>query len=318
MSRSAARVHVGQLARRARSRILARVPDASRPLSPWIVLALLGSALALLGAAVWAEAMVVALVNGLGAHEALGRVTRDPGLLAVAQLVGLGVPTVLAARLSDGGMRAFFSSALAPCPWDRVAFAFVAGLALQLPMVEIAHVVADLAPALRHSPEEDAALRETLRIRDLYTAVTVPLAVVVCAPVTEELLFRAFALRELAAQAHARRVGRVLAVGLVAVLFAVFHMDPVSTPAILLAGLALGAIADRWQSVRICVALHAGVNLVPVVLTEQVLLVPGLNDTDPDTHVSPFVLAASIVVFAAAFTLAWRRGARGGETLSQP
>jgi glucose-6-phosphate-specific signal transduction histidine kinase len=113
-------------------------------------------------------------------------------------------------------------------------------------------------------------------------------------------------------------VGRVLAVGLVAVLFAVFHMDPVSTPAILLAGLALGAIADRWQSVRICVALHAGVNLVPVVLTEQVLLVPGLNDTDPDTHVSPFVLAASIVVFAAAFTLAWRRGARGGETLSQP
>jgi membrane protease YdiL (CAAX protease family) len=298
------------------SRILARVSDAPRPLSPWIVLALLGSALALLGVTVWGEAMVIALVSGVPAQEALARATHDPGLLALAQLVGLGVPVLLASRLSEGGAHAFFGRALAPCPWDRVALAFIAGLALQLPMVELAHIAADLAPALRHGAEEDAALRETLRIRDVYTAATVPLALVVCAPVTEELLFRAFAQRELAAQARSQRVGRVFAIAFVASLFAVFHMDPVSMPAIFVAGLALGAIAERWQSVRISIALHAGVNLVPVAVTEQLWLVPGFNDTDPNAHVSPSLLAASASVFALAYMLAWRGGVQGRTSTS--
>lgn len=295
------------------SRILAAVSGAQRPLSPWIVLTLLGSALVLLAVTVWLEAMIVALVGGVTSHEALRHATHDPGMLAIAQTVGLGVPLLLAARLSEGGGRAFFARALAPCPWDRVLWAFVAGLALQLPMVEIAHVVADLAPALRHSAEEDAALRETVRIRDLYTAITVPLALVVSAPVTEELLFRAFAQHELAGQARSRRLGRVLALGFVAVLFAAFHLDAASTPSILVAGIALGAIADRWQSVRISIALHAGVNLVPVAVTEHVLLVPGFNDTDPDVHVSPLALVVSAAVFAAAFALAWRGGARSDD-----
>lgn len=314
MTRLLARLH---LARNVGSRILARVSDAPRPLSPWIVFALLGSALALLGVTVWGEAMVIALVRGVGAQEALARATHDPGLLASAQLVGLGVPVLLASRLSEGGARAFFSRALAPCPWDRVLLAFVAGLALQLPMVEVAHVVADAMPALAHSAEDDAALRETLRIRDVYSAVTVPLALVVSAPVTEELLFRAFAQYELARQARSARLGRVLAIGSVAVLFAVFHMDPVSTPSILLAGLALGAIADRWQSTRISMALHAGVNLVPVAVTDQVVLIPGFNDADPSAHVSPSVLAASASVFAVAYVLAWRGGVQGGTSTSR-
>jgi membrane protease YdiL (CAAX protease family) len=277
------------------------------------VLVLLGSALVLLAVTVWLEAMVVALVAGVGAQEALARATHDPGMLAIAQTVGLGVPLLLAARLSDGGLRGFFARALSPCPWDRVLFAFLAGLALQLPMVEIAHVVAELAPALRHSAEDDAALRETMRIRDVYSAITVPLALVVSAPVTEELLFRAFAQHELAAQARSRGLGRILALGFVAVIFAIFHLDPVSTPSILVAGLALGAIADRWQSVRISIALHAGVNLVPVAVTEHVLPIPGFNDADPDVHVSPLVLAASAAVFVIAFALAWRGGARIGD-----
>lgn len=289
------------------------VSNAPLPLSPWIVLALLGSALALLGVTVWLEAMSVALVGGLGARAALERATRDPGLLSLAQLVALGAPLLLAARLSEGGVRAFFRRAFAPCPWDRVFWAFLAGLALQLPMSELAHVVGDLMPSLAQPPGEQAALREMLRIRDAYSAITVPFALVVCAPATEELLFRAFAQHELAAQARTRRIGRTLAVGFVALLFAVFHMDPAGTPALFLAGLALGAIADRWQSVRISMALHAGVNLVPIVLTEDLVRVSGFNDTDPTTHLSPPLLFASAILCAFAFALAWRGDRRAGS-----
>jgi membrane protease YdiL (CAAX protease family) len=92
-------------------------------------------------------------------------------------------------------------------------------------MVEISHVVADLVPALARPADEEAALRETMRIHSIYSAIAVPLALVVLAPVTEELLFRAFAQRELV-----DRLGPGLGVGLVAVLFAVFHMDPASAP----------------------------------------------------------------------------------------
>jgi membrane protease YdiL (CAAX protease family) len=152
-----------------------------------------------------------------------------------------------------------------------------------------------------------------LRIRDAYSAITVPFALVVCAPATEELLFRAFAQHELAAQARTRRIGRTLAVGFVALLFAVFHMDPAGTPALFLAGLALGAIADRWQSVRISMALHAGVNLVPIVLTEDLVRVSGFNDTDPTTHLSPPLLFASAILCAFAFALAWRGDRRAGS-----
>lgn len=268
-----------------------------------MVLGVLASGLVLLGLTVVLEAVIVAALRGLSSRESLEIVTHDPGGLAVAQLVGLGVPVLLAASLSEGGRRAFFARALTACPWDRVLAAFVAGLALQLVMVELTHLVTDLVPALRHSPEQEAALRETLRIRDLYSAVMVPLAVVISAPVTEELLFRAFAQRELAG-----RFGRVPAIGAVAVLFAVFHMDGASVPAILLAGLALGAIADRWQTVRISIALHAGVNLVPVLVTEAVLPIRGFNDTDPSSHIAPLVLATSTGVFVIAFALAWQRG----------
>lgn len=274
-----------------------------------IVLALSGAALVLLAATVWLEALVLGLVRGQPASVAIGTVSHDPGALALAQLVGLGVPVLVAAWLVEGGPRAFVSRALAPVPWDRALAAFLAGLALQLPMVELSHLVTDLWPALRHAPEEEAALRETLRIHDLYSAIAVPMALVVLAPVTEELLFRAFAQRELALRLARVPGGRPLVIALVALFFAVFHMDGASVLAILVAGLALGAIADRWQSVRISIALHAGVNLVPVALTASVVPIEGFNDTDPSTHVAPTLAVASALVSAIAFGLAWRGGA---------
>ena len=285
----------------------------ARPLSPWIVLVIVASGLVLLGGTVLCEALVIAAVRGVSSNEALAIVTSDPGFLAVAQIVGLGAPVLLAAFLVERGPRSFFARALAPCPWDRVLAAFVSGLALQLVMVELGHTLTDLVPALRHTPEEEAALREALRIHDAYSAITVPLALVIAAPVTEELLFRAFAQHELAQLVRPGGAGHRVVLVFVALLFAAFHMDPGSALPILVAGLALGAIADRWQSVRISIALHAGVNLVPIAITEEVLPIRGFNDTDPSSHVAPLVLVTSLAVSVIAFVLAWQGPAPRGD-----
>lgn len=273
---------------------------ARRGVSPFVVLALLGASLALLGLTVWAQALLVGLVGGHTAAEALAIVTRDPGALALAQLVGLGVPVAIGAQLSLGGAPAFFRRALAPCPHSRVAMAFVAGIALQFPMVALSQALASLWPALAPSAAEHAALRETLRMHDAYSALTVPLAVVVLAPITEELLFRAFAQGELMGGAR-RRTVRLTVIAIVAGLFAAFHMDATGAPSIFLAGIALGALVERWRSIRVSIALHMGVNLVPVVLTEDVLPIAGFNDAEPTTQLPWGLVAASTAVFAAAF-----------------
>lgn len=274
-------------------------------------MALLGAALVLLAATVWLEALVVALVTGQGSRAALTAVTRDAGALALAQGLGLGVPVLVAARLRGGSLRTFLGPALAPCPADRIAAAVLAGLALQLPMAELAHRVSELLPALARTPEEEAVLRETMRLDSLYDALMVPLAVIVLAPITEELLFRAFAQRELAA-----RAGALPAVLGVSVLFAAFHGDPTSLPSIFLAGLCLGALAERWRSVRITIAMHAAVNTVPVVLTAEVLPIAGFNDEDPGSHVPALALLVSVAMFAASF--GWAMRGTGASTGTGP
>lgn len=286
----------------------------AHPLTPLLVLVIVASGLVLLGLTVFAEALVVAAMRGVSSNAALAIVTHDPGFLAMAQIIGLGSPVLLAAFLAEGGPGAFFARALAPCPWDRVLAAFVAGLALQLVMVELGHTITDTFPALRHTPEEEAALRETLRIHDLYSAITVPLALVIAAPVTEELLFRGFAQHELGRLVRREGASHRFVLVFVALLFAAFHMDPGSALPILVAGLALGVIADRWQSVRISIALHAGVNLVPIAITEDALPIRGFNDTDPSAHVAPLVLVTSLGVSVIAFALAWHGPAPAQRT----
>jgi len=273
-----------------------------------MVLAVLGAALVLLAATVWLEALVVGLATGQGARASLTIVTRDAGALAIAQGVGLGVPVLLAARLRGVSLRSFLGASLRPCPWDRIAAAILAGACLQLPMAELAHHMAELLPTLARSAEQEAILRETMRVDSLYDAIAVPLAVVVLAPITEELLFRAFAQPELA-----RRYGELASIVGVSVMFAAFHGDPTGLPSILVAGLALGALAARWQSVRITIAMHAGVNAIPIALTESLLPIRGFNDADPSSHVLWPIVLASLVGFGLSYAYALGPARTGSE-----
>ncbi|GAB4195091.1 MAG: hypothetical protein OHK0013_00950 [Sandaracinaceae bacterium] len=274
-----------------------------RALSPGSIL--LALALALAGLVLALEVQVVLRAALVGEPVAVAQqvVVRQPAALALAQLVGLGGPLLLALRLRGEPVTAFVSRAASPCPWDRVAAAGIAGLALQLPLVELTHRVEAAFPGLARTPDEEARLAELMRIDSMGDAVLVPLAVIVLAPVTEELLFRGLAQPDLAA-----RIGRPAALLLVASLFAAFHLDPVSAPAIAVAGLCLGALADRWRSVRPGLAMHAGVNALPVLLSEDVAVIPGFNTRD-GSAIDPVLVAVSGVVGAVAFAFALRPAA---------
>jgi membrane protease YdiL (CAAX protease family) len=271
-----------------------------RALSPGLILVVLALALVGLVAALEVQVVLRAVLASEPIAVAQQAVVRQPAALALAQLVGLGAPLLFALRLRGEPVRAFVVRALAPCPWDRVAVACVAGLALQLPLVEITHRVSVLLPGLARSPDEEARLAELMRIDSVADAIFVPLAVVVLAPLTEELLFRGLAQPDLAT-----RMGRVSSVALVATLFSVFHLDPVSAPAIAVAGVGLGLLADRWQSVRPGLAMHAGVNALPVLLPEELVAVPGFN-TAHGGALDPGLLAASGAVGLVALALAMR------------
>lgn len=84
-------------------------------------------------------------------------------------------------------------------------------------------------------------------------------AIAVVPPVVEEVLFRGVVLRALLP-----RVGAAAAVGLSAVAFGLFHMDPVHGAAALVLGLYLGTVAWRAGSARPAIVCHATNNLFGV------------------------------------------------------
>ena len=226
----------------------------------------------------------------------LAQVSGNVGCLGLAQLIGLGLPSLW--MLRRRGRKRGLDAPVRPL---QLAYAFIAGVALQLPMCELAQLVTQVFPSLAPSPADDAHMQALLAINSPYRAFSVPLALVVIAPLTEELLFRYFVQRTFLAHAPRRAV-----IPVVAMLFAAFHLDPRAFLSIMLAGLALGLLADRHSSIRISLVMHAGVNLVPVLVQPSWLAIPGLNAGTSSDHVPLIWLLPSALIFALTFTLAMR------------
>lgn len=243
-----------------------------------------------------AQAFVWSAVTHQPLSVSLPEVSGNMGCLVLAQLIGLGAPALW--MLRRRGRKPGLDAPLQPM---QLAFAFIAGIALQLPMCEVAQLVARAIPSLAPTPEDVAQMEALLAINSPYRALFVPLALVVVAPVTEEFLFRYFVQRSFLA--HARRA---VVIPVVAMLFAGFHLDPRAFLSITLAGLALGLLADRHQSIRISLVMHAGVNLVPVLVQPRWLAIPGLNAGSPTDHVPLVWLVPSAALFVLMFTLAMR------------
>ncbi len=97
-------------------------------------------------------------------------------------------------------------------------------------------------------------------------------AIAVCAPLGEELLFRGFLLRVLGA-----RHGRVAAVSATALLFSVLHVNPSAAIALFVLGLVFGLARLASGTVVVPLLLHMAQNGVSVAL-----LASGQADASPD------------------------------------
>lgn len=242
---------------------------------------------------------IAMLARGLPYEPAFHFVMSDPLPRGAAQLAALGAVIALGVWLWTPGEDSAMALGFVP---TRIRFALaaaVAGLALQLPMVELTTLLVRALPVLAHTPEQDAAIMTLTRVSTPLRAFTVPLSFVVIAPVTEELLFRGLIQRAIRA-----RYGATPAIVGSALLFAAYHLDPQTLVFASIVGLLLGWIADRAKSTMPSIALHAGFNALAVLLPEEIVRIPGFNTGATEDVPWPIVLVSSLVALVAIAALA--------------
>lgn len=170
--------------------------------------------------------------------------------------------------------------------WPILAASFVTGIGFVLLnrwLVITGTELVGYVPA--YTPE----LLET----DALGAVLMAFGLVILAPLFEEAMFRG-----VLASAYSRW-GATAAVVIPALLFALFHMDPMQTLFIVPLALALGWVAWRTGSLWASVAMHAGNNFLPGLYVLLGEFVPGFAlpaDTIITAGVGLLVALAGVVV----------------------
>lgn len=234
-----------------------------------------------------AGAAAVALIRDAPFTDAAVRFAYDPALIASSQFLGFGVAIVALLRRfrgEDGVIRVHVR-----VPGAAVLWAMLAGVGLQLPLAEIGNVMGEL---VGHDPEHQLALRRMLEPHSVGRGIAVTTAFVFMSPMMEEALFRGMLLPSLE-----RRHGAAKALLLTSLLFAIIHGRPTAMAYAFAAGLILGAIRLRTGNTVVCVATHAAINAVPVLLPWRVLPIEGLNVVSPDVlHVPLPWLLPSIAI----------------------
>jgi membrane protease YdiL (CAAX protease family) len=128
------------------------------------------------------------------------------------------------------------------------------------------------------------------------------LALVLVAPVTEELLFRGWLLQDLKEQYGARP-----ALIWSSVLFGLVHLEPTAIVYATLGGLVLGAVALRTKSTLASIAMHGGVNALPLLLPATLVRIDGFNTLTREVeHISWWLLSLTIAGAAGALWIVWR------------
>jgi membrane protease YdiL (CAAX protease family) len=126
-------------------------------------------------------------------------------------------------------------------------------------------------------------------------AIALPLAGLLV-PVVEELLFRGVIQNSLVS-----RYGPAAGIGLSALLFATYHLNPWQAFSALALGALFGWVTHRTGSLRSAIMLHAGNNTLAVVLVWIAPELPGLTSgmLEPDVHHLPLSLLAAGAAVAA-------------------
>lgn len=237
--------------------------------------------------------------------EAIRAAAQAPLNYALVQAASVGVIFVLAFphRRREGGL--LESVHVRPLIGGIVALCFIAGAFMQLPLAEVGNLVQEVWPV---SFDELARRHRLVNPTTWWGGVSALLALVLVAPVTEELLFRGWLLQDLKAQYGERR-----ALVWSSVLFGLVHIEPAAVLYAMLGGLVLGAVALRTKSTLASIAMHAGVNALPLLLPATLVRVEGFNTLSQRVeHIHWWLLLLSLAVAGGALAIVWRSTADEG------
>lgn len=231
--------------------------------------------------------------------EAIRTAAQAPLNYALVQAASVGVVFIVAfphRRREEGFLE---SVNVRPLIGGIVALCFIAGACLQLPLAEIGNLVQEVWPV---SFDELARRHRLINPTTWWGGVSALLALVLVAPVTEELLFRGWLL-----QALKDRYGTGPALIWSSALFGMVHVEPGAVVYATLGGLVLGAVALRTKSTLASIAMHAGVNALPLLLPATLVRIDGFNTlTRQVEHISGWLLLLAVAGAAGALSVVWR------------
>ncbi len=237
--------------------------------------------------------------------EAVRTAAQAPLNYALVQAAGVGVIFIVAFpyKRREGGL--LESVHVRPLIGGIVALCFIAGAFMQLPLAEVGNLVQEAWPI---SFDELARRHRLINPTTWWDGVSALLALVLVAPITEELLFRGWLLPDLKEQYGTRR-----ALVWSSLLFGLVHIEPAAVLYATLGGLVLGAVALRTKSTLASIAMHAGVNALPLLLPATLIRIEGFNTlTQRVEHVRWWLLLVAAAGTAGALWIVWRSTADEG------
>lgn len=237
--------------------------------------------------------------------EAIRTASQAPLNYALVQAASVGVIFIVAFphKRRDGGL--LESVHVRPLIGGIVALCFIAGAFMQLPLAEVGNLAQEVWPV---SFDELARRHRLINPRTWWGGISALLALVLVAPVTEELLFRGWLLPDLKEQYGETR-------GLLwsSALFGLAHIEAAAVLYAALGGLVLGAVALRTKSTLASIAMHAGVNALPLLLPATLIRVEGFNTLGQQVeHISWWLLLLAGAGAAGALMIVWRSTADDG------
>ena len=230
--------------------------------------------------------------------EAIRAASQAPLNYALVQAASVGVIFIVAFphKRRDGGL--LESVHVRPLIGGIVALSFIAGSFMQLPLAEVGNLVQEVWPT---SFDELARRHRLINPKTWWAGVSTLLALVLVAPVTEELLFRGWLLQDLKEQ-----YGQTRALFWSSALFGLVHIEAAAILYAALGGLVLGAVALRTKSTLASIAMHAGVNALPLLLPTRLVRIEGFNTLSHRVeHISWWLLLLSVLGAAVALKIVW-------------
>jgi len=237
--------------------------------------------------------------------EAIRAAAQAPLNYALVQAASVGVIFIVAFhhRGREGGL--LESVHVRPLIGGIVALCFIAGAFMQLPLAEVGNLVQEVWPV---SFDELARRHRLINPKTWWAGVSALIALVLVAPVTEELLFRGWLLQDLKEQ-----YGENRALIWSSALFGLVHIEGAAVLYAALGGLVLGAVALRTKSTLASIAMHAGVNALPLLLPTRLIRIEGFNTLSHRVeHINWWLLLLSLAGAVGALMIVWRSTADEG------